>query len=73
MIQAQANWLRVQSNRNNALGGNIARVLSGKVPSGKAPYGYNYRRKADIDQRGRTKIQEAWWEVDEFESDDEFM
>lgn len=37
LIQAQANALRVKTNRDNALAGNIARVLAGKVPAGKAP------------------------------------
>jgi hypothetical protein len=39
MIQAQANMLRVKSNRDNVLAGNIARVMTGKVPCHRAPYG----------------------------------
>jgi hypothetical protein len=61
---ALGNYLRVKTNRDSALGGNIARVVSGKVPSYKAPYGYKYRCKAEITSRGRRKIAEAWWELD---------
>jgi DNA invertase Pin-like site-specific DNA recombinase len=65
VVQAQANELRVMSNRENVIAGNIGRVISGKVPAHKAAYGYRYRRKAEVDQRGRTRILEAWWEIDE--------
>ena len=61
------NYLRVKTNRESALGGNIARVLAGKVPPGKAPYGYRYFSKAETDSRGRRKILEATWEVDEID------
>jgi len=50
------NLVRVKTNRDSALAGNIGRVLAGKVPSQRAPYGYTYQREAEIDQRGRT----AW-------------
>jgi hypothetical protein len=48
----------------NAMAGNICRVLKGLVPSHKAPYGYLYRREAEI-TNGRIFIQKAWWEVNE--------
>ena len=48
LIQAQVKWLRVLSNRKNALEGNISRVRNGKVPAGKADYGYKYCCKAEI-------------------------
>lgn len=61
LIQAQANALRVKSNRDNALGGNIARVLAGKVPAQRAPYGYIYRAEKVIEPRtGRAKVLRAW-------------
>ena len=53
---AMSNMVRVDTNRKSALAGNIARVLAGKVPSHRAPYGYHYRREAEIDQLGK-KIQ----------------
>lgn len=43
LTQAQDNAPRVKSNRDNALGGNIARVLAGKAPAHRAPYGDTYR------------------------------
>ena len=66
LIQAQANALRVKCNRDNALGGNIARVLAGKVHAHRAAYGYVYRAEKVIEERsGRAKVLRAWWEVDE--------
>ena len=59
------NLVRVKTNRDSALAGNIGRILAGKVPSQRAQYGYNYRREAEIDQRGRTRILKAWWETNE--------
>lgn len=68
-----ANLVRVKTNRDNALGGNIARVMTGKVPPGKAPYGYKYRSKAEIDSRGRRRILEAWWELNEIDENEELI
>lgn len=49
LIQAQANALRVKCNRDNALAGNIARVLAGKAPAQRAAYGYIYRTEKIIE------------------------
>ncbi len=54
---------RLATNRN-AIAGNIGRVLKGWVPSHKAPYGYVYRRDAEITHEGRIQIKKAWWEID---------
>lgn len=51
LIQAQANALRVKCNRDNALAGNIARVLAGKAPAHRAGYGYIYRTEKIIEAR----------------------
>jgi len=67
------NLVRVKTNRDSALAGNIGRILAGKVPSQRAPYGYNYCREAEIDQRGRTRILKAWWEIDEVIEDGELV
>ncbi len=70
LIQAQANALRVKCNRDNALAGNIARVLAGKAPAHRAGYGYIYRTEKIIEARtGRAKVLRAWWEVDELGPD----
>lgn len=53
---------RLATNRN-ARAGNIGRVLKGWVPSHKAPYGYIYRRDAEITNTGRIQIKKAWWEI----------
>jgi len=72
LIQAQANALRVQCNRDNALAGNIARVLAGKAPAHRAAYGYIYRTEKIIETgTGRAKVLRAWWEVDELGPDGE--
>ena len=72
LIQAQANALRVKCNRDNALAGNIARVLAGKAPANRAGYGYIYRTDKIIETRiGRDKVLRAWWEVDELGLDGE--
>jgi len=72
LIQAQANALRVKCNRDNALAGNIARVLAGKVPAHRGPYGYTYRAEKVIEARtGRAKVLRAWWEIDELGPDGE--
>lgn len=61
LIQAQANALRVKCNRDNALAGNIARVLAGKAPAHRAAYGYIYRTEKIIEARtGRAKVLRAW-------------
>jgi len=52
----------------NARAGNIGRVLKGWVPSHKAPYGYVYRRDAEISD-GRIRIKKAWWEIDQADRD----
>ncbi len=59
--------------RKLTLAGNIGRVLAGKVPSQRAQYGYHYRRDAEIDQRGKTRILNAWWEINEATEDDELV
>jgi len=72
LIQAQANALRVKCNRDNALAGNIARVLAGKAPAHRAAYGYAYRTDKIIEPRtGRAKVLRAWWEIDELGPDGE--
>ena len=70
LIQAQANALRVKCNRDNALAGNIARVLAGKAPAHRAGYGYIYRTEKIIEARtGRARVLRAWWEIDELGPD----
>lgn len=59
---------RLATNRN-ARAGNVGRVLKGWVPSHKAPYGYVYRRDAEITQDGKVHIKRAWWDADELDSD----
>jgi len=59
---------RLATNRN-ARTGNTGRVLKGSVPSTKAPYGYTYRRDAEITKDGRVRIKRAWWDVDKLDSD----
>ena len=57
LIQTQANALRVKCNCDNALAGNIARVLAGKVPAHRGPYGYIYRTEKIIEpRRGTAKV-----------------
>ncbi|MFA4837554.1 MAG: recombinase family protein, partial [Dehalococcoidia bacterium] len=70
LIQAQANALRVKTNRDNVLAGNIGRVLSGKVPAQRAPYGYVYKAEKAIEPRsGRAKVLKAWWEINQLAPD----
>lgn len=65
ILQAQANALRVKSNRDNVLAGNIARVMAGKVPCHRAPYGYTLVTDKVIDQRsGRVRVNSAAWQID---------
>jgi len=74
LIQAQANALRVKTNQDNALGGNISRVLAGKVPSHRAPYGYTYHAEKTFEPRsGRAKVLKAWWEINEIGPDGEIL
>ena len=74
MIQAQANSLRVKSNRDNVLAGNISRVMNGKVPSHRAPYGYTLIADKVIDQRtGRVKVNSAKWEIEKADADGKFI
>jgi hypothetical protein len=58
---------RLATNRN-ARAGNIGRVLKGWVPAHKAPYGYVYRRDAEI-TTGKIQIKKAWWEIDQADAD----
>ncbi|MCH8087713.1 MAG: recombinase family protein [Chloroflexi bacterium] len=53
------------SNRKNAIGGNIGRVVKGSVPAHRAPFGYRYRADREIGSDARVIIKKAWWEVDE--------
>jgi hypothetical protein len=74
LIQAQANALRVKTNQGNALGGNISRVLAGKVPSHRAPYGYTYHAEKIFEPRsGRAKVLKAWWEMNGIGPDGEIL
>ncbi len=68
-LMAQANWLRVKTNRESARAGNIGRVLKGMVPASRAAYGYRYCRDAEITTDGRIHIKKAWWEVNELDPD----
>ena len=68
-LMAQANWLRVKTNRESARAGNIGRVLKGMVPASRAAYGYRYCRDAEITIDGRIHIKKAWWEVNELDPD----
>jgi hypothetical protein len=69
---AQSNSLRVKTNQDSARGGNISRVLAGKVPALKAPYGYVYRAEKMIEPgTGRAKVLKAWWEIDAKGEDDQ--
>jgi hypothetical protein len=70
LVQAQSNALRVKCNRDNALAGNITRVLVGKVPAHRVAYGYVYRADKIIEPRtGRAKVLRAWWEINELGPD----
>ncbi len=68
-FMAQANWLRVKTNRESARVGNIGRVLKGMVPASRAAYGYRYCRDAEITTDGRVHVKKAWWEVNELDFD----
>ena len=69
ILLSLANGVRVKSNRDNVLAGNKARVMSGKVPAHRAPYGFLLKTEKIIDQRnGRTKVLKALWEIGEIDS-----
>ena len=68
-ILAHAAKLVKLSNRKNAVGGNIGRVVKGWVPAFRAAYGYRYCRDAEIAPDGRVIIKRAWWQVDELGPD----
>ncbi|MBI4284074.1 MAG: recombinase family protein [Chloroflexi bacterium] len=69
LIMAQAQALRLKTNRDNARAGNVGRVLKGMVPASRAAYGYRYQRDAEITQDGRVRIKNAWWKIDELGPD----
>ena len=74
LIQAQANSLRVKSNRDNVLAGNRARVMTGKVPSHRAPYGYTLIADKSIDPRTRRiKVNSAKWQIEKTGLDGEIV
>ena len=74
LIQAQANSLRIKSNRDNVLAGNIARVMTGKVPCHRAPYGFILVTDKVIDQRtGRVRVNSALWQIDKLDADGNFI
>ena len=60
-----SNKLTRLSTHGNARAGNIGRVLKGLVPSGKAAYGYRYRRDAEMGPNGKILVKKAWWEIDQ--------
>jgi hypothetical protein len=69
---SMGNYLRVKTNRDSALAGNISRILAGKVPSQKAAYGYIYRADKIFESgTGKARVLHAWWEVDELGPDGE--
>ena len=75
---AFANALRVKTNQDSALAGQISRVLAGKVPalraSLRASYGYYYRTVKQEDPRSRrTMVLQAWWEINELGPDNEVI
>jgi len=73
LIQAQANSLRVKSNRDNVVAGNKARVMMGKVPPQHPPYGYVMVADKVIDSRsGRVRVNSARWEIDKVDANGEF-
>jgi len=66
------NYLRVKTNRESALAGNISRILAGKVPSQRAAYGYIYRADKIFEAgTGKAKVLSAWWVADELGPDGE--
>ena len=73
LIMAQANALRVKTNRDSARAGNIGRVLKGMVPASRATYGYRYKADREIASGGKVIIKRAWWELDEFDPDGQLL
>ena len=74
MMQSMANGLRVKSNRDNVLAGNIARVMTGKVPSHRAPYGYSLVTDKIIDKRtARVRVNSASWQIDNVDATGNFI
>lgn len=74
LLQAQANSLRIKSNQENVLAGNIARVMTGKVPCHRAPYGFILVTDKVIDQRtGRVRVNSALWQIDQLDADGNFI
>ena len=65
-----SNKLARMATHGNARGGNVGRVLKGWAPSHRAPYGYIYRRDAEISRDGRIQVTRAWWEIDSLGEDD---
>jgi len=68
-----SNKLTRLATHNNARAGNIGRVLKGLVPACKAPYGYRYRRDAEITSAGKILIKKAWWEIDNLDENSEII
>jgi DNA invertase Pin-like site-specific DNA recombinase len=71
MVMAQAQQLRLKTNRDNVRAGNIGRVLKGMVPACAAAYGYRYCRDAEVGPDGRAHIKAAWWEINDVGPDGE--
>ena len=65
-----SNKLARMATHGNARGGNVGRVLKGWAPSHRAPYGYIYRRNAEISRDGRIQVTRAWWEIDSLGEND---
>ena len=65
IIMAQANALRVKTNRDNARAGSIGRVLKHMVPACRAPYGYRYMAERDKGRGGKLIVKKAWWDINE--------
>lgn len=69
---SMGNYLRVKTNRESALAGNVGRILAGKVPSHRTAYGYVYRADKIFEPgTGKAKVLRAWWEPDELGPDGE--
>ena len=73
LFMAQANALRVKTNRESARAGNIGRGLKGSVPASRAAYGYRYRADREIGTGGRVNIKRAWWELNEVGPDGQLL
>jgi hypothetical protein len=73
LVMAQANALRVKTNRDSAKAGNIGRVLKGMVPASRACYGYRYQADREIATGGKVIIKRAWWEIIETDLNDQLI